>query len=383
MIGLSVTLVGLVGTYQVLQRSFRLPGLPRDVSVEDYLDELVADSKVPGLQYLVVDSAGIVFEYAGGWADIGESRAMSPRTTLMTYSMTKTITAVSVLRLAQEGSLDLNDPVTTYVEGLPYGESVTVRHLLTHTSGVPNPIPLRWVHSPSAHGTFDQRSALAMRLEANRELRSAPGAEYAYSNLGYWVLGEVVRSVTGQPFEQYATDRILRPLGTDAAELSFAVFDPESHASGYLEKYSMLNLLKYFLIDRDLVGGYDGHWLRINPHYVDGPSFGGLVGNARGFGRFLQDQLRTRSAILEDRMRAELYSVATTSDGREILMTPGWHVSPVGERRHFYKEGGGGGFHSMMRLYREDGIASVVLTNATAFDVRALLDTVDPRFLGF
>jgi CubicO group peptidase (beta-lactamase class C family) len=62
-------------------------------------------------------------------------------------------------------------------------------------------------------------------------------------------------------------------------------------------------------------------------------------------------------------------------------MTLGWHIGHLDGARFFYKEGGGGGFHSMMRVYPAPGIATVIMTNATGFDVRACLDSVDPQFL--
>jgi D-alanyl-D-alanine carboxypeptidase len=352
-------------------------------SVEAHLEKLVGSSKVPGIQYLVVDSGGVAFECATGWADIGESMPMTSATTLMAYSMSKTITAAAVLRLAEQGALGLDDSVARYVENLPYLHlpAMTVRQLLTHTAGVPTAIPLRWVHPSSQHSRFDERAALAAQLRRHSTLRSAPGEAYAYSNLGYWLLGPVVEAASGESFEICVTNEVLRPLGVSPTELSFAVPDPDRHATGYLEKYSFLNLFKRFFVDRKLIGDYQGRWLQINPHYVNGPSFGGLIGNAHGFGRFLQDQLGARSVLLGDRLRTVFYEPAHTLDGNEIPMTAGWHVSEGRGARHFYKEGGGGGFHCMMRLYREPGIGTVALTNATAFDVRHLLDVLDPRFL--
>ena len=104
------------------------------------------------------------------------------------------------------------------------------------------------------------------------------------------------------------------------------------------------------------------------------------MGTATGFGKFLQDQLRPSSVLFDDATREHLYRPERLNDGREVEMTLGWHVGRAGSERFFFKEGGGGGFHTMMRVYPEAGIASVVLTNATTFDVRGLLDTVDPDF---
>jgi CubicO group peptidase (beta-lactamase class C family) len=348
--------------------------------VRGHLDELVAKSRFPGIQYLVVDSGGVLFEYSGGWADISQARPMTPTTTLMAYSMSKTVTAAAVLRLSEEEALGLDDPVSRYVDPFPYSGELTVRQLLTHTAGVPNPIPLRWVHLATEHDGFDERAALAAQLDRNPVLKTDPGMKYAYSNLGYWLLGPVVESASGQSFSSYVTEEILRRLGTTSSELGYVVPDPTLHATGYLEKYSFLNLIKRFVINQALIGEYDGRWLRLNSHYVNGPAFGGLVGTCGGFGKFLQDQLRPTSALFGESVREVFYRPEHTLDGRKVPMTAGWHIAEVDGVRYFYKEGGGGGFHCMMRLYPDRGIGTVVLTNATRFDVRGLLNVLDGSF---
>lgn len=92
----------------------------------------------------------------------------------------------------------------------PYGPALTIRQLISHTSGIPNPIPLRWVHAADRHETFDEDDALAMVLKKHSHLASAPGSRYAYSNIGYWLLGKVVEHATGKRFTAYVTERILR-----------------------------------------------------------------------------------------------------------------------------------------------------------------------------
>ena len=210
-----------------------------------------------------------------------------------------------------------------------------------------------------------------------RACRPGPAPGTRYSNIGYWLLGKVVERASGQPFASYVTDHVLRPLTMAPQELGYGVADPAQHATGYLEKYSFMNLAKGFLIDRSLVGEYSGRWLEIRGHYLNGPAFGGLVGTARGFGRFLQDQLRPRSVLFNDATRSLLFAQQQTTKGAPVAMTLGWHIGNHDGTRFFYKEGGGGGFRCMMRLYPGDGFGSVVMTNATGFDVRSLLDAVD------
>ena len=344
------------------------------------LDALIARSKTPGLQYRALTVERTVFEYAAGWADVRHQTPMTASTTMMAYSMSKTITAVAVLQLVGLGLVSLDDPIYKYHPN-PYGEEITVRHLLAHLSGIPNPIPLRWVHSAEHHSRFNEQAALDAELRAHPRLAFTPGARYRYSNIGYWLLGSVVERASGQPFATYVADRVLAPLGVDARELGYAIPDPDGHAHGYLEKYSVLNLAKRLLIDREFIGEYEGRWLQIAPHYLNGPAFGGLVGTARGFGKFLQDQLRARSTLLENPAREQFYSPQRTTRGRIVPMTLGWHIGDLGGAPFFFKEGGGGGFHCEMRVYRVHHLATVVMSNATGFDVKGCLNALDPAFL--
>jgi CubicO group peptidase (beta-lactamase class C family) len=350
-------------------------------NVRSHLDALVRDSKTPGIQYLVVAPEHIVFDYAGGWADIAGRHPLDAATTMAAYSMSKTITAAAVLQLVEVQKAKLDDPIDRYLESQPYGPDVTIRQLLSHTSGIPNPIPLAWVHPAADHDRFDERAALAAVLREHPKRSSPPGEQYLYSNIGYWLLGPIIERASGETFPSYVIEHVLRPLGITPQELGYVVPGRRDHAQGYLEKYSLMNLAKRFLIDRALIGDYEGRWLHIHDHYLNGPAFGGLVGTARGFGKFLQDQLRPHSTLFNDTTRQLFYAPERTTHGTAVSMTLGWHIGTVGGVRFYYKEGGGGGFHCMMRVYRESGMASVVMTNATGFDVRGLLDAVDHRFL--
>ncbi|MEQ1871706.1 MAG: serine hydrolase domain-containing protein [Vicinamibacterales bacterium] len=357
------------------------PALPDAEAVRSHLDALVRDSKTPGIQYLVVAPEHTVFEYDGGWADIAGRRPMNAATTMMAYSMSKTITAAAMLQLVEAQKVNLDTPIDRSIDSHPYGAGVTVRQLLSHTSGIPNPIPLAWVHPAARHATFDERAALATVLREHPKLSSAPGAKYGYSNIGYWLLGPIIEKASGESFPSYVSDHVLRPLGITPEELGYVVPDNGTSAKGYLEKYSWMNLLKWFLIDKTLVGGYEGRWLHIHDHYLNGPAFGGLVGTARGFGKFLQDQLRPHSTLFNDTTRQLFNTPVQTNGGTEIPMTLGWHIGTLNGARFLYKEGGGGGFHCMMRVYPSSKTATIVMTNATGFDVRGFLDSADPRFL--
>jgi D-alanyl-D-alanine carboxypeptidase len=307
---------------------------------------------------------------------------MLPTTTMMGYSMSKTMTGAAVLQIIEAQGVDLDEPIGRFVDISPYGQEVTIRRLLAHTAGVPNPIPLAWIHGPSEHRVFDERQALSARLRRYPRLSFPPGAKYRYSNIGYWLLGELVERLSGVRFSTYVTEHVLKPLGIAPAELGYEIPDLSEHAHGYLEKYSLLNLLKRMLLDERFIGPYRGRWLEIYPHYLDGAAFGGLIGTARGFSKFLRDQLRRHSVLFGERMRSQFYTQQRTNSGKAVPTSLGWQVGTSDLAPLYYKEGGGGGFHCMMRLYPVVGLGTVLMTNATVFNVGTLLDRLDSALVG-
>jgi D-alanyl-D-alanine carboxypeptidase len=341
-----------------------------------------AGSRVPGLQYLIVTADATRFEYAGGWADIRNRRAMTLDTTMMAYSMTKTFTAVAVLQLVGRGTLGLDDTIGgRWTLPVPGAAHITVRELLDHTSGLPNPIPLRWVHLADEDATFDEDGALSRVFREHPKLQNAPGRKFAYSNLGYWFLGKIVEQATGRAFRDYVKTNVLEPLGLSDRDLGFGISNPERHANGYLAKYSLMNLIKGFLTDRKFWGAYEGRWFRFQSHYPNGPAFGGLVGTGGAFSRFLQDQLRADSVLLGREGKRLLETQQLDGGGRPIPMTLGWHLGETSGTDYLFKEGGGGGFHSEMRLYPAHGIGSVVMANDTEFQSTKFLNRFDRAFL--
>ena len=160
------------------------------------------------------------------------------------------------------------------------------------------------------------------------------------------------------------------------------VADPAHHATGYLEKYSLdesrQGIPHRSGLDRRLQRPVAGH---PQPLSRTGRRSAGSSARRGAFGKFLQDQLRERSVLFNDTTRHLFYAPQQTIRGTPVAMTLGWHIGDLDGTRFFYKEGGGGGFHCMMRLYPGDGIGTVVMTNATGFDARKLLDTIHPPFL--
>lgn len=352
--------------------------------VKAYIDAQIGDSKLPGIQYIVMNSDNIIYEYINGWADIASQKPMQSNTTMMAYSQTKTITAAAVLQLYHAGKLDLEDNISLYIANLPYKQPITIRQMLSQTSGLPDPIPLKWAHLTEDHLGFDEDAALTGVLKDSPDLLFTPGKKYQYSNISYWLLGKIIEKASGEKYEDYVLEHIIKPLKVSQEELNFTIQDIDNHAKGYLAKYSFINLIKGFLIKKELIGqesNYEGNWLHLKNHYLNGPAFGGLIGTARGFGRFLQDQLSPKSVLLGSKAKKLFYMQQKNNDGELVEMTLGWHIGYSDNTKYFFKEGGGGGFHCEMRIYPDQGIASIIMVNKTNFNSKKELDLMDKEFL--
>lgn len=351
--------------------------LPISHDVDLYLNWVIDRARLPGIQYIALDPDQIIIERYAGLADIKNSITMKAGITMMAYSMTKTLTAVAVLQLVGNKMLGLDDGIERYLPSKPYGGQVTIRQLLSHTGGIPNPLPLKWVHPVERHENFDENAALAEVLNTHPRLVSAPGDRYRYSNIGYWLLGKIIERVTSQKYSTYMKNEVIRRLNIPEKEMDFVIPDRDNHSRGYLSKYSPLNLLKRFLIDSNYICVYEDNWLHIKNHYVNGPSYGGLIGTARAFAAFLKDQLKPESVLFDNQTGALLNWQQKNNRGTLINMTLGWHIGQMERIRYFYKEGGGGGYHCEMRLYPAHRVASVIMVNESSSRCHGYLDRLD------
>src|SRR5215207_757196 len=192
-------------------------------ALEAFLLSRTETGAVPALSVSVVKGDRLVWVKGFGFADLATGRPATPQTSYLWFSMTKIVTATAVMRLAEGGKLDLDAPADEYFRGFKIVSQpvpVTVRHLLNHSSGLVNPLPIRWVRPADARDS--SRDAFVGRLLAkHRKLKSVPGERASYSNLGYLVLGEVISAITGTGYEQHVRREILSPLGMDRTGFSY------------------------------------------------------------------------------------------------------------------------------------------------------------------
>ena len=178
------------------------------------LEDVVDRHEAPGAAVAAVSGGAIIASAAAGVADLARGTAMSPQGACNWFSMTKIATATAAMMLVDRGRLDLGAPVSAYLgEVWPSGfAAVRVRHLLDHSSGLRNPIPIRWVHR-AGQPTPDDQQFLAQVLSKQRAPKFEPGTRAAYSNVGYLALGAVIGEASGSGYEAFVRGELLAPLG--------------------------------------------------------------------------------------------------------------------------------------------------------------------------
>lgn len=179
----------------------------------------LADKQLPSIAIALVDKSGVIWSSAWGWADAQGKQAASADSIYRAGSVSKLFTDVAIMRLVEQGKIDLDAPVTTWLPEFrpanPFGVPITLRHLMTHRSGLVREAPRGHYFDDAAKGQAD---AVASLNETT--LVAKPGTISKYSNAGIAVVGEVVALVTGQPFEQAVDALVLKPLGMNASAFS-------------------------------------------------------------------------------------------------------------------------------------------------------------------
>ncbi|HZM05897.1 MAG TPA: serine hydrolase domain-containing protein [Candidatus Saccharimonadales bacterium] len=179
----------------------------------------------PGAVVAVVDHGRVVLEKAYGLANVGAKLPLTVHSVFDLASVSKQFTAMGIMILAQEGRLNLNDSICKFFpEFSPFGCAITLRHLLNHTSGLPDYEHLFRASglvatnypraAKEARDTYEPTSRDALRLMARQgKLRFKPGDKWEYSDSGYVVLAQVIEKVSGESYGRFLAENIFRPAG--------------------------------------------------------------------------------------------------------------------------------------------------------------------------
>lgn len=167
----------------------------------------------PGATIIVLIDGKPVFRKAYGMADVANKVVMTPETSLRLGSITKQFTAVGILLLAEDGKLALSDEISKFFPGYPtQGKTITIEHLLTHTSGI-----VSYTSKPGfrAQSTKDLTPAQMIDTFKAEPMQFAPGTRWQYNNSGYFLLGAIIEKVSGMPYAKFVEQRLFIPLQMD------------------------------------------------------------------------------------------------------------------------------------------------------------------------
>jgi CubicO group peptidase (beta-lactamase class C family) len=193
----------------------------------DHFISSAAQHQVFSGSVLIAQNGKILLDKGYGWADQGKRLPNQPSTRFRIGSVTKQFTAMAILLLQEQGKLRVQDPICEYISGCPASwKTITIQHLLTHTSGIPD-FPLQQPTSP----------AQLIAAFEGKPLDFAPGAKWSYSNSGYAILGSIIERVAGESYSQFLQQEIFQVL-----HLSNTGYDQNfpplpQHATGYKQPW--------------------------------------------------------------------------------------------------------------------------------------------------
>ena len=209
------------------------------------LNDVVTEYQAPGACVAIKFQDGSVVSCAAGYADTVSRALLTPGHLFRIGSASKTITATAVLILYQQNLLSLDDSVETFLPGLipVYGNRITVRMLLNHTSGLKDYVSCPYEDSYFFYVLIDQptrswKPEELVQISVECGLADPPGQSFLYSNTNYILLGMIIERVSGQTYEDYVQTHIFHPLGLENTTAPVQDGFPGSFAHGYFEKNS-------------------------------------------------------------------------------------------------------------------------------------------------
>ncbi|GAM51356.1 beta-lactamase [Nocardia seriolae] len=356
-------------------------GEPQDLA--GLIEARMRIDRVPGLSVAVARQDRVVYSRGFGLADLGSGLAATARTAYLWFSMTKVVTATAIMQLADQHRLDLDGPVDELFA--PFAvvrqpRPITVRQLLSHSSGLANPIPIRWV-TPATASVPNSRDFVTHQLKTHARLRFPPGQRSAYSNLGYLVLGDVIAQVTGLSYENYVRTHILTPLNMTHTGFTYDEVGDRTPAVGYQPLPRGLRPLLRAYLPPGIVGDRHGRLVGYRPFYVTGRAYGGLIGDVEDAIRLARLHLGEGALdgvwILSPESAAAMRR--TTSRGGDRDFGLGWfrpHPGPQGPTEFVEHLGGGSGFWNVVRIYSQADLAIALMGNITGYDHNSIIDAI-------
>jgi len=377
--GLIILLAAAVGALQVARSS----GEHIDNSIDSILSRDVQPD-APGLAALVKDHGRILFEKGYGVRELSTRPKIDLQTNFRLASFTKQFTAMAVMLLIQDRKLHYDDGLAAIFPDFPaYGKAITVRHLLTHTSGLPDYEALMEQEEKakgpiwSAEHQIQDNEVLSL-LEKQSAGKFAPGTSWAYSNSGYVVLGLIIAKVSGMPYREYLQRNIFAPLGMNHSVVyQKGINEVDRRAFGHSKEKDT-----FVQIDQSSTSATLGD--------------GGIYSNVVDLAKW-DEALQKHTLLSEEEMAPALSPVMladgaqprwpkdTDSDnlapGKPVSYGYGWFLDPYEGHPRMWHAGSTMGFRTVIQRFPSNGLTIVILSNRTDLDAKALSEKIASSML--
>lgn len=310
--------------------------------VQNSLEKLrsIEASGLPGISVLVSRDGKILLEQSIGYADIENDLPISGKTKFRIGSVTKQFTAVAILKLIEDGKLQLEDTLDRFLPDFPRGDEVTIHHLLSHTSGIPS-----FTDDPNFFATVTEPTTEEALIAtfAGKEFSFTPGTDFHYNNSGYFLLGHIVRKVTGKSLGQYWNEQFFIPLQMNDTGVHEPGLNLDQEAKGY---------------------AFDGEKAE--------PALDWDMSRAGGAGAIYStvgDLFKWNEAIFSGKVISEESSskALTVSDQSKDSMNYGygWTIAEDRGLRQVSHNGGLQGFQSVLTRFPDQNLTIAILHNSS------------------
>jgi CubicO group peptidase (beta-lactamase class C family) len=302
--------------------------------VDDYVKAEMQKQRVPGLSLAVIKDGKIIKAEGYGLANVEHNVPAKPETVYKIGSVSKQLIAAGIMLLIQDGKVSLDDKISKFLEGTPdTWKEITVRHLLTHTSGIIREAP-----------GFDpfkiQNDADVIKTAYPLPLRFAPGEKYEYCNVGYFALVEIISRVSGKSWEAFLNERVFAPLGMTATRTTTTKEIVPGRATGYEWNKDKLQNATEFLALRP-----------------SGAFLSTVLDLAKWDVALYSDQL------FKTTTREQMWTPVKLNSGASHPYGFGWELGTVGGHRRVHHGGSLPGFRATLARYVDDKLTVIVLTN--------------------
>jgi D-alanyl-D-alanine carboxypeptidase len=313
-----------------------------DRALDKYVQEKMRSDHIVGLSLAVMKDGQVIKVKGYGFANIETHTPATPNTAYKIASISKQFLASAIMLLVAEGKVSLDDPVSKYLPDVPESwKAMKVRHVLNHTSGLP---PQRDKDDPPGFEPYKSDSDIdTIRRAYPVPLGAAPGDQWHYSNLGYFVVGEIITQASGQPWSDFIASRIFSPVGMTATRTTSTTDIIPNRSAGYEIK------------DGKLINAEN--WIALRP---SGAFFTTVLDMAKWDVALYTDK------VISSSMRDQMWALTTLTDGTSVQYGLGWFTGHWNNGLWVSHSGGTPGFVSEFERFVDARLSVIVLMNTTS-----------------